>query len=105
MFKHVKYKGAWYVLGEEEYIEYMNIPRDLTNPTVDPYKFSVAMIWYTVRKMPYVTLITGYESNFEVGLKRDWIAFVEAINEGIKLFQKDIDRRAEIKEFRKRDKK
>ncbi len=104
MYKHVKYKGAWYVMHTEQHIEFMNIPRDSTNPIVDPYKFSVAMLTRRKKRI-YVALITGSNYEFDIGIKREWIAFVEAINEGMKLFQEDIDRQKEIKDFKKRNKK
>ncbi len=84
------------MLTQEQHIEFMSIERDLTRPTVDPYKFSVAMLTY-FRKKIYITL-TNYEFEFNVGFKRDWIALVEGINEGIRIFEEEIETMKKIKD-------
>lgn len=103
-YHYVKYRWQWFVLGRDSYEEFMSIPRDSTVPFVDPYKFSVAMLSKKGRQI-HVTLITGYEYDFEIGIKRDWIAFVEAIYKGIEMFEADIDRQIEIKKFRETGKR
>lgn len=91
MYKYIWYDGNFWVLPSWQYEEFMNIPRNRITPRVDPYKFSVAMI-SLFRKKLYVTMTNRY-GDFEVGFKRDWIALFEAINEGIRLFEEEIERR------------
>jgi len=97
-YKHVKYEGDFYLIPDLQYVEYMSIPRNSTRPKVDPYKFSVAKI-SSYEKKPYITL-TNYEFEYDVGFKRDWIDLVEAINEGIRLWHKDKERKPKKKKGR-----
>ncbi len=94
-YKYVKYEGDFYIIPDFHYEEYMSIPRNTTRPRVDPYKFSVAKI-SSYEKKPYVTL-TNYEFEYDVGFKRDWIDLVEAINHGLRLWEKSRERKPKKK--------
>lgn len=90
-FRYAYYDRKFYVIPLDRYEEFMNIKRDKITPKVDPYKFSVAML-SQFRKRIYITL-TNYEFEYDVGFKRDWIALVEGVNEGMRLFEEHIERR------------
>lgn len=90
-FQYAYHDRNFYVIPKENYIEFKSITRDKVTPTVNPYKFSVAML-SQFRKKIYITL-TNYEFEYDVGFKRDWIALTEGINEGIRLFEELIARR------------
>jgi len=101
MYKYIWYSGNFWVLPTWQYEEFMSIPRNSTAPTQDPYKFSVAML-SRFRGRIYVTLTQRHEGDFEVGFMRDWIAFVEAITEGIHLYKEEIEKRRPEKIKKKR---
>jgi len=88
-YYYVKYRRDFYVLHQLEYQEFTEIPRSASQPTIDPYKFSVAKI-SQFRYRSYVTL-TNYEFENPIGFKRDWTAFKEAIDEGLRLHQEYLD--------------
>jgi hypothetical protein len=98
-YKYVKYESNFFVLPDELYTEFMNIPRNSTNPRVDPYKYSVAMLTSTKRGI--VISLTNYEFEHTVGYKRDWIAMIEAIDEGIRRFEIIIEERKKKKKKKK----
>ncbi len=93
-YQYAYHDRKFYVMPKENYIEFKSITRDGVTPTVNPYKFSVAMLSQFRRKI-YITL-TNYEFEYDVGFKRDWIALLEGINEGIRLFEELIARRKEV---------
>lgn len=92
MYKYIWYDRDFWVLPTWQYEEIMNIPRNKVTPTIDPYKFSVAKL-SRFRGKIYITMTQRHEGDFEVGFERDWIAFTEAITEGIRLYKEEIERR------------
>jgi hypothetical protein len=104
-FSYVEHDHKFYVMPAEMYEEYMEMPRTTSTlnftKKVNPYKYSVAMLsrW---RKKIYITL-TNYEFEYDVGFKRDWIELVEAVNEGIRIYEELIEmRKQKPKKKRKR---
>ena len=96
MYEYIMYDNKFWVIPEWQYEEFMSIERNSTNPTVNPYKFSVAMISMFRNKL-YITMTQRHEGDFEVGFKRDWKALYEAINEGMRIYQEIMDSRKTTK--------
>lgn len=91
-YKYVKYKGQYFILDPHNFEEYMNEERSPSRPTIDPYKYSVAMLTKQPRsKRIMVSITVNFPSEFDIGFKRDWIAFREAIDEGIRIFEEEIE--------------
>jgi hypothetical protein len=103
-FSYVEHDRKFFVMPAEMYEEYMQMPRTTSTlnftKKVDPYKYSVAMLSRFKKKI-YITL-TNYEFEYDVGFKRDWIELVEAVNEGIRIYEELIESRKKVPKKRKR---
>lgn len=98
-YKYVKYENQYFILDPNNFEEYMNEERSSSRPTIDPYKYSVAML-SNHRGRVFVSLTINFITEFTIGFKRDWNAFKEAIDEGIRIFEEEIEEKKRQKQLK-----